>query len=212
MFERFTEGARKVVAVAQEEARVLKHDYLGTEHLLLGLLRVEEGLAAGVLGALGVAVDDVRAQVARIVGVGDEAKSGEMPFTPRAKKVLDLSLREALSLGHDSIGTEHLLLGLARENEGVAARILLDFGVDAETVRNEVIGMLSGPPLRSERDVAVARQRVSLTAPRRFGRMPRRVHTLGTEGREWLPAGAAGLWALLGLAVGVLLGRATRRS
>jgi len=212
MFERFTEGARTVVVIAQEEARVLKHDYLGTEHLLLGLLRVEEGLAARVLGALGVAIDDVRAQVARIVGVGDEAKSGEMPFTPRAKKVLDLSLREALSLGHNYIGTEHLLLGLARENEGVAARILLDFGVDAETVRNEVIRMLSGPTLRSERDVAVARRRVSITAARRFGRMPRRVHTVGTEGREWLPAAAAGLWALFGLAVGVLLGRATRRS
>src|SRR5215217_84652 len=187
MFERFTEGARKVVVFGQEEARVLKHDYLGTEHLLLGLLRVEEGLASRVLGALGVASDDVRAQVARIVGVGDEAKSGEMPFTPRAKKVLDLSLREALSLGHNYIGTEHLLLGLARENEGVAARILLDFGVDAETVRNEVIRMLSGSSSPSESDVAVARRRVSLTAPRRLGRMPRRVHTHGTEGRDRLP-------------------------
>src|SRR5215208_7332246 len=212
VFERFTERARQVVVLAQEEARILKHNYIGTEHILLGLLREDEGLAARVLESLDVGVEEVRAQLARIVGEGDEVTSGQIPFTPRAKKVLDLSLREALSLGHNYIGTEHLLLGLARENEGVAARILLDFGVDAEAVRNEVISMLPGPTLRSERDVAVARRRVSITAARRFGRMPRRVHTVGTEGREWLPAAAAGLWALFGLAVGVLLGRATRRS
>src|SRR5215217_6372948 len=201
MFERFTEGARKVVVFGQEEARVLKHDYLGTEHLLLGLLRVEEGLASRVLGALGVASDDVRAQVARIVGVGDEAKSGEMPFTPRAKKVLDLSLREALALGHNNIGTEHVLLGLARENEGVAARILLDFGVDAETIRDEVIRSLASAP--SEAAVAVA---LSDRPARRARRVPLRAAASSPAGRDWLPAAASALWTLVGLAVGVLLG------
>ncbi len=145
MFERFTERARQVVVLAQDEARVLKHNYIGTEHLLLGLLREEEGLAARVLMALDVDVEDVRADVARIIGVGDEIATGQIPFTPRAKKVLELSMREALHLGHQYIGTEHVLLGLAREDEGVGARILLDFGVDAETLRGEVIRMLSGP-------------------------------------------------------------------
>src|SRR6058998_2601531 len=133
MFERFTERARQVVVLAQEEARTLKHNYIGTEHILLGLLREEEGLAA---------------RVVRIVGSGEEVTSGQIPFTPRAKKVLELALREALSLGHNYIGTEHILLGLVRENEGVAARILLDFDADSEKIRNEVIRMLSGPGSR----------------------------------------------------------------
>src|ERR687890_215303 len=126
MFERFTERARQVVVLAQEEARTLKHNYIGTEHILLGLLREEEGLAARVLESLDITVERVRAQVVRIVGSGEEVTSGQIPFTPRAKKVLELALREALSLGHNYIGTEHILLGLVRENEGVAARILLD--------------------------------------------------------------------------------------
>src|ERR687886_588959 len=134
VFERFTERARQVVVLAQDEARALKHNYIGTEHILLGLLREEE----------------VRAQVARIVGQGDEVTSGQIPFTPRAKKVLELALREALSLGHNYIGTEHILLGLVRENEGVAARILLDFDADAEKIRNEIIRMLSGPGRRQQ--------------------------------------------------------------
>ena len=150
MFERFTERARQVVVLAQDEARALRHNYIGTEHLLLGLLREEEGLAARVLDTLYVTVDEVRAQVARIVGPGDEVTSGQIPFTPRAKKVLELSLREAISLRHNYIGTEHILLGLVRENEGVAARILLDFDADAEKIRNEVIGMLSGPGRRAK--------------------------------------------------------------
>src|SRR5437867_4715984 len=145
VFERFTERARQVVVLAQDEARALKHNYIGTEHILLGLLREEEGLAARVLESLDITVEEVRAQVARIVGQGDEVTTGQIPFTPRAKKVLELALREALSLGHNYIGTEHILLGLVRENEGVAARILLDFDADAEKIRNEVIRMLSGP-------------------------------------------------------------------
>src|SRR5277367_815046 len=137
MFERFTERARQVVVLAQEEARTLKHNYIGTEHILLGLLREEEGLAARVLESLDITVERVRGQVVRIVGSGEEVTSGQIPFTPRAKKVLELALREALSLGHNYIGTEHILLGLVRENEGVAA--------DSDKIRNEVIRMLSGP-------------------------------------------------------------------
>src|SRR5258705_3031627 len=145
MFERFTERARQVVVLAQEEARTLKHNYIGTEHILLGLLREEEGLAARVLESLDITTERVRSQVVRIVGSGEEVTSGQIPFTPRAKKVLELALREALSLGHNYIGTEHILLGLVRENEGVAARILLDFDADSDKIRNEVIRMLSGP-------------------------------------------------------------------
>src|SRR6201982_1089424 len=156
MFERFTERARQVVVLAQEEARTLKHNYIGTEHILLGLLREEEGLAARVLESLDITVERVRAQVVRIVGSGEEVTSGQIPFTPRAKKVLELALREALSLGHNYIGTEHILLGLVRENEGVAARILLDFDADSEKTRNEVIRMLSGPGGRQGRSGAAA--------------------------------------------------------
>jgi ATP-dependent Clp protease ATP-binding subunit ClpA len=151
VFERFTERARQVVVLAQDEARALKHNYIGTEHLLLGLLREEEGVAALVLESFDVTLEEVRAQVARIVGQGDEATSGQIPFTPRAKKVLELSLREAISLGHNYIGTEHILLGVVRENEGVAARILLDFDADAETIRNEIIRILSGRGRRQPR-------------------------------------------------------------
>jgi Clp amino terminal domain, pathogenicity island component len=145
VFERFTERARQVVVLAQEEARTLKHDYIGTEHILLGLLREEEGLAARVLGSLDITVERVRGQVVGIVGSGVEVTYGQIPFTPGAKKVLQLALREALSLDHDYIGTEHILLGLVRENEGVAARILLDFDADADTIRNELLAMISGP-------------------------------------------------------------------
>ncbi len=148
VFERFTERARKVVGFAEEEARTLKHDYIGTEHLLLGLLREQEGLGARVLESLDVRVEPVRTQVLRIAGSGEEVTSGRIPFTPRAKKVLELALYEALSLGHHYIGTEHLLLGLLREGEGVATRVLLDLGADSEKVRNEVIRVLSGPGAR----------------------------------------------------------------
>jgi len=139
-----------VVVLAQDEARLLKHNYIGTEHLLLGLLREEEGLAARILESLDITVDEVRAQVRRIVGEGDEVMTGQIPFAPRTKKVLELGLRESQSLGHNYIGTEHILLGLVRENEGVAARILLDFDADAETIRNDVIRMLSGAGRREQ--------------------------------------------------------------
>jgi ATP-dependent Clp protease ATP-binding subunit ClpC len=146
MFERFTDSARQVIVLGQEEARALRHDYIGTEHLLLALLREEKGLAAQVLESLDISFEGVRAQVEHLVGHGDQAvTSGQIPFTPRAKKALDLSLREALSLGHNYVGTEHVLLGVAREGEGIAARILRHFEADAETVRNRVVAMLSEP-------------------------------------------------------------------
>jgi ATP-dependent Clp protease ATP-binding subunit ClpC len=145
VFERFTERARRVVALAQEEARALKHGYIGTEHLLLGLLGEEEGLAARVLASFGVSADDTRAQVVQIVGQGTEVTTGRIPFTPRAKKVLELSLREALSLGHGYVGTEHILLGLVHENEGVAARVLQAGGADRELIRARVGEQLGGP-------------------------------------------------------------------
>jgi ATP-dependent Clp protease ATP-binding subunit ClpC len=139
VFERFTERARQVVVLAQDEARALKHNYIGTEHLLLGLLREEEGLAARVLESLDITVEEVRAQVARIVGEGEEATYGQIPFTPRAKKVLELALRVALSMGDDFIDTEHLLLGLLEVPEGVAPRLLDDFDVQPEKVRDEIM-------------------------------------------------------------------------
>jgi ATP-dependent Clp protease ATP-binding subunit ClpC len=139
MFERFNERARQVVVDAQEEARALRHNYIGTEHILLGLLREEEGVPARALNTLGVTLDGVRTQVGRIVGQGDEVGAGQIPFTPRSKKVLELALREALGLGHNYIGSEHILLGVARENNGVASRILLDHDADADKVRDEVV-------------------------------------------------------------------------
>jgi ATP-dependent Clp protease ATP-binding subunit ClpC len=146
VFERFTERARQVVVLAQDEARTLRHNYIGTEHLLLGLLREEEGIPARVLESLDVELDAVRVQVARIVGQGDELATGQIPFTPRAKRVLELALQEALVLAHNYIGPEHLLLGLVRENEGVASRVLDDFGADAERVRAAVFAALGIEP------------------------------------------------------------------
>jgi ATP-dependent Clp protease ATP-binding subunit ClpA len=149
VFERFTERARQVVVLAQEEARSLSHNYIGTEHILLGLLREEEGMAARALESLQVTVERVRSEIRRLVGAGEEVTSGQIPFTPRAKTVLEMALREALSLGHNYIGTEHILLGLVRENDGVAARILLSFDLDPERIRNEVIRTLAGPVSRA---------------------------------------------------------------
>ena len=142
MFERFGEDARQVVVLAQDEARALKHNDIGTEHILLGLLREEEGLAARVLESLDITVEEVRAQIARIVGQGDEVTTGQIPFTPRAKKVLELALREALSLGHNYIGTEHILLGLVRENDGVAVQILVDLDAAPDRVWDETMRRL----------------------------------------------------------------------
>ena len=144
MFERFTDRARRVVVLAQEEARMLNHNYIGTEHILLGLIHEGEGVAAKGLESLGISLEGVRAQVEEIIGQGQQAPSGHIPFTPRAKKVLELSLREALQLGHNYIGTEHILLGLIREGEGVAAQVLVKLGADLARVRNQVIQLLSG--------------------------------------------------------------------
>src|SRR6195952_5183981 len=144
MFERFTDRARRVVVLAQEEARMLSHNYIGTEHILLGLIHEGEGVAAKALESLGISLEAVRAQVEEIIGQGQQAPSGHIPFTPRAKKVLELSLREALQLGHNYIGTEHILLGLIREGEGVAAQVLQKLGADLNRVRQQVLQLLSG--------------------------------------------------------------------
>ena len=144
MFERFTDRARRVVVLAQEEARLLNHNYIGTEHILLGLIHEGEGVAARGLESLGISLDSVRSQVVEIIGQGQQSPSGHIPFTPRAKKVLELSLREALQLGHNYIGTEHILLGLIREGEGVAAQVLQKLGADLPKVRQTVIQLLSG--------------------------------------------------------------------
>jgi ATP-dependent Clp protease ATP-binding subunit ClpC len=144
MFERFTDRARRVVVLAQEEARMLNHNYIGTEHILLGLIHEGEGVAAKALGSLGIALDGVRQQVEEIIGQGEQAPGGHIPFTPRAKKVLELSLREALQLGHNYIGTEHILLGLIREGEGVAGQVLVKLGADLNRVRQQVLQLLAG--------------------------------------------------------------------
>jgi ATP-dependent Clp protease ATP-binding subunit ClpC len=144
LFERFTDRARRVVVLAQEEARLLSHSYIGTEHILLGLIHEGEGVAAKALESLGISLEAVRAQVEEIIGQGGSSPSGHIPFTPRAKKVLELSLREALQLGHNYIGTEHILLGLIREGEGVAAQVLVKLGADLGRVRQQVIQLLSG--------------------------------------------------------------------
>ena len=144
MFERFTDRARRVVVLAQEEARLLHHNYIGTEHILLGLIHEGEGVAAKSLESLGISLEAVRNQVEEIIGQGGSSPSGHIPFTPRAKKVLELSLREALQLGHNYIGTEHILLGLIREGEGVAAQVLVKLGADLSRVRQQVIQLLSG--------------------------------------------------------------------
>jgi ATP-dependent Clp protease ATP-binding subunit ClpC len=144
MFERFTDRARRVIVLAQEEARLLNHNYIGTEHILLGLIHEGDGVAARALDSLGISLDAVRREIEEIIGRGQQAPSGHIPFTPRAKKVLELSLREALQLGHDYIGTEHILLGLIREGDGVAAQVLVKLGADLNRVRLQVTQLLHG--------------------------------------------------------------------
>jgi ATP-dependent Clp protease ATP-binding subunit ClpC len=144
MFERFTDRARRVVVLAQEEARILNHNYIGTEHILLGLVHEGEGVAANALESLGISLETVRGEVEETIGHGQSAPTGHIPFTPRAKKVLELALREAMQLGHKHIGPEHLLLGLVREGEGVAARVLQKLGLDLKRVREQVIQVLAG--------------------------------------------------------------------
>jgi ATP-dependent Clp protease ATP-binding subunit ClpA len=218
MFERFTERSRQVVVLAQEEARALKHNYIGTEHLLLGLLREEEGLAARVLDSLEITIDDVRAQIVRFVGKGAEDATGQIPFTPRARNVLEHALREGLApggrgyigtqhtlLGQGLIGTEHLLLGLMRENEGIAARILVERGADAATIRNELIRMLSGPPRGGERPTSRRRRPMAWggeapTRPPRLTRGARNVLIFAQdEARALKHAGVDTEHVLLGL-------------
>ena len=144
MFEVFTDRARRVVVLAQEEARMLNHNYIGTEHLLLGLIHEGEGVAATALESLGISLQDVRQNVEEMIGRGQHELSGHIPFTPRTKRVLELSLRESQQLGHDYIGTEHILLGLIREGEGVAAQVLVKMGADLNRVRQQVLQLLGG--------------------------------------------------------------------
>jgi ATP-dependent Clp protease ATP-binding subunit ClpC len=150
VFERFTDRARRVVVLAQEEARMLRHNYIGTEHILLGLAHEGEGVAALALESMNISLEAVRLQVEQIIGQGQAAPTGHIPFTPRAKKVLELSLRESLQLGANYIGTEHILLGLIREGEGVAAQVLQKLGAELTHVRQTVIQLLSGYPAAFE--------------------------------------------------------------
>ena len=143
MFERFTDRARRVIVLAQDEAKMLNHNYIGTEHILLGLIHEGEGVAAKALEQMGISLEAVREQVEEIIGHGQNPPTGHIPFTPRAKKVLELSLREALQMNHSYIGTEHILLGLIREGEGIAAQVLIKLGADLNRVRTTVLALLS---------------------------------------------------------------------
>src|SRR5919205_460795 len=172
MFERFTDRARRVVVLAQEEARMLNHNYIGTEHILLGLIHEGEGVAAKALESLGISLEAVRQQVEEIIGQGQQAPSGHIPFTPRAKKVLELSLREALQLGHNYIGTEHILLGLIREGEGVAAQVLVKLGADLSRVRQQVIQLAREKKLDPVIGRGGERGRVIQVLPRRTKNNP----------------------------------------
>jgi ATP-dependent Clp protease ATP-binding subunit ClpC len=183
MFERFTDRARRVVVLAQDEARMLKHNYIGTEHILLGLIHEGEGVAAEALGSLGISLDAVRQQVEELIGQGQVAPSGHIPFTPRGKKVLELSLRESVQLGHNYIGTEHILLGLIREGDGVAAQVLVKLGADLNRVRQQVIQLVHGHQPKEPVFVRPAAQELSLPTvqdrleaiERRLGAIERRV-------------------------------------
>jgi ATP-dependent Clp protease ATP-binding subunit ClpC len=198
MFERFTEQARQVVVLAQDEARGLGHNYIGTEHLLLGLLREEEGIAARVLVSRKLSLEEVRVEVGRIIGPGDVLPERQIPFTPRAKKTLELSLREALSLGHNYIGPEHILLGLAREGGGVAAGIMLQAGASPRVVAEDVLELLGGSAARLAyaesfgeavpKDVASSEAREALD--------------MRTQPLGWRAALLMG-WALFGFAFGL---------
>jgi len=171
MFERFTDRARRVMVLAQEEARLVNHSHIGTEHLLLGLIHEGEGVAAQALESLGVSLQTVRQQVEEIIGQGQHAPAGRMPFTPRAKKVLELARREALAMGHNYVGTEHILLGLIREGDGVAAQVLVRLGADLNRVRQRVIQLLAGHQDEPE----------SGRAARRAGKAGQRQHELLPE-------------------------------
>jgi pyridoxamine 5'-phosphate oxidase len=180
VFERFTDRARRTIVSAQDEARVLGHDWIGTEHLLLGLLHEREGVAAKALESLEISLGAVRLEVGAMIGTGSQAPSGRVEFTPRARKVLELSLREALQLGHDYIGTEHILLGLIREHEGVAAQALVRLGADLSRVRQKVVQLLAGYP--GPRDVAdEPPARRNIRFPADIARLRRDYETRGLE-------------------------------
>jgi ATP-dependent Clp protease ATP-binding subunit ClpA len=194
VFERFTDRARRVVVLAQEEARMLNHNYIGTEHILLGLIHEGEGVAAKALESLGISLEAVRSQVEEIIGQGQAAPTGHIPFTPRAKKVLELSLPEALQLGHDYIGTEHILLGLIREGQGVAAQVLQQHGADLNRARQEVINLLgvsdylgqkakSPPPFIRDFDEKIAQAVAGKDAAIDEGEFERAVHFRAEERR-----------------------------
>jgi protein-arginine kinase activator protein McsA len=162
MFERFTDRARRVVVLAQEEAKRLDHNHIGTEHILLGLIREGDGVAAKALESLGISLDVVRQQVEELIGRGQPARSGHIPFTPRGKKVLELSLTEAVRLGHGRIGTEHILLGLLREGDGVAVQVLVKLGADLNRVRQQVIQLLHGHPAEESVSARLAAQKLKV--------------------------------------------------
>jgi ATP-dependent Clp protease ATP-binding subunit ClpC len=162
MFERFTNRARRVLVLAQEEARLLNHNFIGTEHILLGLIHEGEGLAAEALESLGITLQAAREKVEDAVGPAGSSTTGSPPFTPGAKKVLELSLREALQLGHDSIDTEHMLLGLVREGEGVAVQVLLSLGADLSRVRSSVLSLLQKGNLGTPKPHAAAHRQRSI--------------------------------------------------
>ncbi|HEX7560566.1 MAG TPA: Clp protease N-terminal domain-containing protein, partial [Candidatus Humimicrobiaceae bacterium] len=172
MFERFTERARKVVVRAQDEARFLKQNYIGTEHLLLGLIGEKEGIAAKVLVSLNISLEDIKNAIRESVTEGTSEAYEHIPFTPRAKKVLELSLREALQMGHTYIGTEHILLGLLREGEGVAARVLSSFGVGLESIKEKIRELLNKYPFYPQDETANAdkSQKRSLKTLSQYGR------------------------------------------
>jgi ATP-dependent Clp protease ATP-binding subunit ClpC len=183
MFDRFSDQGRQVVVLAQDEARMLRHNYIGTEHLLLGLLRQNDTVAADALACLDVALEETRDRIARVIGHGDEPVRDQVPFTPRAKKVLELALREALSLGHNYIGSEHVLLGLVREDAGVAARVLLDADASADAVRDRVLEQLAA----SSRPRPGAGSKVSWLGSPRGRRWEYRVeHDLDADGMNEL--------------------------
>ncbi len=197
MFERFTDRARRVVVLAQEEAKMLNHNYIGTEHILLGLIHEGEGVAAKALESLGISLDAVREQVQDIIGQGQQQPTGHIPFTPRAKKVLELSLREALQLGHNYIGTEHILLGLIREGEGVAAQVLVKLGADLNRVRQQVIQLLSGyqgkeqvPSARTSSSSRRAARRSSTSSAATSRRPPARASSTRSSGARRRSSGS----------------------
>ncbi|MGH3679495.1 MAG: Clp protease N-terminal domain-containing protein [Natronosporangium sp.] len=206
MFERFTNRARAIVVYAQDEARLLRHNYIGTEHILLGLLREGEGVAAQSLQGLEISLENVRRQVEEIIGQGGEAPTGHIPFTPRAKKVLELSLREALQLKHNYIGTEHILLGLIREGEGVAAQVLVRLGADLDRVRQQVVRLLGqrAEPGAPDEPVAVRRrtpaaEHVVAAAERLAGGSPMGSHHLLEALIRSEDSAAAKVFAALGV-------------